>query len=34
VAPNLVFARAVGLMLIMLAATLFYLRRFPFVETA
>jgi cytochrome c oxidase subunit 2 len=34
VGPNLVFARAVGLMLITLAATLFYLRRFPSVETA
>lgn len=29
VAPNLVFARAVGLMLVALAGTLFYLRRFP-----
>jgi cytochrome c oxidase subunit 2 len=32
VAPNLVFARAVGLMLVALGATLFYLRRFPVVE--
>lgn len=29
VAPNLVFTRAVGLMLVALAGTLFYLRRFP-----
>jgi heme/copper-type cytochrome/quinol oxidase subunit 2 len=27
--PNLTFARAVGLTLVILAATLFYLRRFP-----
>jgi heme/copper-type cytochrome/quinol oxidase subunit 2 len=29
VSPNLVFVRAVGLMVVVLAATLFYLRRFP-----
>lgn len=34
VGPNLVFTRAAGLMLITLAATLYYLRRFPSVETA
>lgn len=34
VAPNLVFARAVGLMLVALGGTLFYLRRFPPAEEA
>ena len=29
VGPNLIFMRAVGLTLVVLAATLFYLRRFP-----
>ena len=29
VGPNLIFIRAVGLTLVVLAATLFYLRRFP-----